>query len=223
MERPRQLSDLAGDRPATPRLRVYRSLAELNKEIDACTVCSGFVSPLGKTQGLVRGGLAPVMIVGQGPGNSEVARGRAFAGQSGTRLDQWLVACGAPQSAPRESVYLTSVIKCVCPKDALYKRMAHRCLPFLLSQITLVKPGLVITLGAKAYEALTFTTDSYREAIGNAYRSADHVFFTQFNHHFTLLPWPHPSGLNRALNDARTLQRLRASYAIVRPFLTDAA
>jgi uracil-DNA glycosylase family 4 len=172
---------------------------------------------------LNRGGLAPVMIVGEGPGRSEVKKQRAFAGQSGKRLDAWLVSCGAAASAPRRSVYLTSVIKCVCPQRGPYGDMANRCAPFLDAQIRLQKPALIITLGTRAYRALRFTHDQYHAAIGKPYRSSDYLIVTKFDHHVTLLPWPHPSGLNRLLNDSETLERVRASFPIVRRFFTDAA
>jgi uracil-DNA glycosylase len=101
--------------------------------------------------------------------------------------------------------------------------MADRCAPFLDAQIRLQKPALIITLGARAYHSLRFTHDPYHAAIGTPYRSADYLIVTKFDHHVTLLPWPHPSGLNRLLNDTDTLDRLRASFPLVRRFLTDAA
>src|ERR1051325_957428 len=97
---------------AARRIRVYTSLDELHAQIDQCRVCGDFVK-LRKPLGLKRGGIARVMIVGEGPGRSELKHGRAFAGGSGKTLDAWLIGAGAKATAPRKDIYVTSIIKCV--------------------------------------------------------------------------------------------------------------
>jgi uracil-DNA glycosylase family 4 len=206
---------------AGARIRVYASLDDLHAGIDQCRVCGDFVK-LRKPLGLKRGGVASVMIVGEGPGGSELKHGRAFAGGSGKTLDNWLVGCGAVASAPRKDIYITSIIKCVCPEKGPYQRMASECSDFLVAQISLVKPSLVISLGRRAYTNIQFGDDTYSHAIGRVYNSADFVLFTKFDHHFSFLPWPHPSGLNRQLNDSQVRRRVEASFGVVRAFLKNA-
>jgi uracil-DNA glycosylase family 4 len=204
------------------RVRLYSSLEELNAAIDACRTCES-LGPLAKPTRLARGGVAPVMVIGEAPGRVELKAKRAFAGLSGKRLDEWLVACGAPRSNPRRNVYLTSVIKCACPPRGPYRAMAKRCSTFLHEQVNLVKPSLIITLGDRAYTSLQLTDVSYGEAIGQTFQSADHMLLPPFDQDFEMLVWPHPSGLNRLLNEPDIQARLRASFAHVRPFLSTAA
>ncbi|MFS8086234.1 MAG: hypothetical protein ACMG6H_11445, partial [Acidobacteriota bacterium] len=58
-------------------------LEEIHREIDECRVCASVVRPFEKPIGLVRGGVSQIVIVGQEPGRTELAAGRAFAGMSG--------------------------------------------------------------------------------------------------------------------------------------------
>lgn len=162
------------------------------------------------------------MIVGQGPGNAEVERARPFAGISGTRLNHWLADCGADPEAPREHGHLTSVIKCAFAPfgERDFRHMALNCRAFFMRQFNLVQPRLIISLGAHAYEWLDVTGVSYAAAIGQPQNTADYVLVTDLGVHYTLLPWPHPSGRNRLLNEESVRERLRASFDFVRPFLS---
>ena len=201
-----------------PRPAAYSSLDDLHRDIDACRVCSSFVK-LTKPTRMLRGGMSRIMIVGEGPGRSELKLGRAFAGQSGKTLDRWLRACGASTASPRHGVYLTSVIKCQCAPSGPYREMAERCSVFLDAQIGIIKPQLIITLGLRAYLALRFSKEPYSRALGHRYESSEYLLFTRHDHHFTLIVWPHPSGLNRQLNDPATKNRLYGSFPLVAPFL----
>jgi DNA polymerase len=142
-------------------------LEELNYLIDKCTVCSTFVVPLRKPPpGMKRGVGRDIFIVGQAPGKTEVEKARAFSGGSGTRLDNWLVECGRPRANPRSGVYLTSVLKCPLNTKSDFKEMARRCRHFLDSQLEIIKPKLVITLGAESFEYLKIERGSYDSLIG---------------------------------------------------------
>lgn len=158
------------------------------------------------------------MIVGQGPGGAELKGTRAFAGQSGRTLDAWLVACGASKAAPRTGIYFTSVIKCVgAGRD--FEFMAARCIGFLHRQILTVRPELVITLGRKSFEALSASSDHYETALCKLVDTAQTLLVTPFGFHYSLLHWPHPSGLNRWLNSADNKERLRKSFEYVSRFI----
>lgn len=193
-------------------------LNELHARIDACWVCKEHVCLLKKPQGLRRGVVSSIMIVGQAPGNREFTSRSAFAGQSGTRLDKWLVKCGADPNNPRELVYCTSVVKCVSPNPTALRYMIHNCRHFLDDQISTIQPRLIITMGEVAYYSLALTRDKYADALCKIFKSEDYLLMTASGQSYKLLPWPHPSGLNRWLNDPHNSKLLEESFNHVRPY-----
>jgi uracil-DNA glycosylase family 4 len=200
----------SGERP--------EGLLRIHADVDACYVCEERVDEFQKPAALDRGTAGRIMIVGQGPGRAELQGLRAFAGQSGRTLERWLVECGANPAAPRAGIYFTSVIKCVS-HDKFFPMMAKNCRQFLQRQIAEVRPELLITLGKRACEALQVSDQLYDRALCEPQHTSDFVLVTPFGFHFNLLHWPHPSGLNRWLNDDENLRRLTASFDFVRPFL----
>ena len=200
------------------------ALAVLDGEINQCLQCREAVAGFVKPPPLFRGVIAPVMIVGQGPGQAEVALGRPFAGLAGRRLDGWLVQAGADRAAPRKHVYLTSLTKCTATElsSSDLAKMVRECRHFLATQIRLVRPQVLITLGKVAYDDLRFMPSEYNDAVCQPLRASDTVLVNEFDFDFTLLPWPHPSGLNRQLNDESLIARLEGSMAVVTPWLAQA-
>jgi uracil-DNA glycosylase family 4 len=197
-----------------------RLLFRLDAEIAACVRCAPLVGTLLRPSNPRRGSIgARVMIVGQGPGRTEVSKGDVFAGQAGKTLDRWLTNCGAPASEPRSRVYLTSLLKCVCPDQKHFDRMASQCINFLARQIGLIRPQLVITLGLPAYEALA-DGEPYGAALCTL-RENTSMLIPSWRRGFLHLVWPHPSGLNRWLNDPEHRKQLTDSFAHVRPFLLE--
>lgn len=194
-------------------------LEQLHQTIDACRKCEVSIPNLCKPVRMNRGTPGSVMIVGQGPGRKERAWGYAFAGQSGKRLDEWLRRC-RKRGAARDGVYLTSVVKCVKRSDDELKIMAKNCQPFLDQQISEIRPNLVITLGRLAFETLNFTPLQFADALCLSLETHEHVLLPPFGYHWTLLPWPHPSGLNRWLNKEENRQALEKSFQAVALFLT---
>jgi uracil-DNA glycosylase family 4 len=197
---------------------VQNPLDALHQTIDACRKCENSIPNLCKPIRMLRGTPGDVMIVGQGPGKQECAAGYAFAGQSGKRLDQWLRKCRRRGSA-RDGIYLTSVVKCVKRSDQELRIMVRNCRPFLEKQIALIRPKLIITLGRLAFETLNFSYMSYTDALCIPLETKEHVLLPRFGYHLTLLPWPHPSGLNRWLNEKRNRQALEKSFQTVATFL----
>ena len=191
------------------------SLEILNSRIDACEVCSGRVPGYQKPAPLRRGNLCKVMIVGQGPGNTELASGKAFSGQAGTRLDQWLVASGARETDPRRGIYLTSVVKCVTSALTPPLSMLHDCIGFLHDQIALLKPGLVISLGKVAYHALRVFEQDYETSLCTIADTRSVYLVPPFGCHYRLLVWPHPSGLNRWHNVPGNKAKLTSTFPLV--------
>ena len=196
-------------------------LAMVHRAIDSCSVCAAFAGPtFVKIVGLRRGGPAPIVIIGQGPGRKESENKQAFAGPAGTVLDRWLVASGADASNPRERLYLTSLIKCGCALTSEYWRMVGNCDHFLVSQLTLIRPSLVITLGRYAYEWIREDQLSYDRAVCANLQVGLNPLLARFDFAFEVLPWPHPSPANNAMLTRPDIQlRMRESFEIVRRHL----
>ena len=101
---------------------------------------------------------APLMLVGEQPGDQEDLRGRPFVGPAGQLLDRALAALGWP----RERLYLTNAVKHfgfeLRGRRRIHKTPAQRdaaaCLHWLEEEIALVRPGAVVALGATAARQL---------------------------------------------------------------------
>ena len=87
---------------------------------------------------------AQLMIIGEGPGEDEDKTGRPFVGRAGQLLDQILAAV----QIPRESVYIANMVKCRPPgnRNPEMDEIAA-CEHWLLEQIQLIRPQIIITLG----------------------------------------------------------------------------
>jgi DNA polymerase len=122
-----------------------------------CTAC-----PLWKTGTQTvfgeGGAHARIMFVGEQPGNDEDLAGKPFVGPAGKLLDKCLVEAGID----REEVYVTNAVKHFkwepSGKRRLHKKPSAReiaaCRPWLEAEISLLKPDLIICLGATAAQAL---------------------------------------------------------------------
>lgn len=131
-----------------------RGIRELEDEIRGCTRC-----PLHKARTNAVPGEGPVpcdvMVVGEAPGRNEDLQGRPFVGAAGRLLNSLLAKAGYP----RERVYITNVVKCRPPgnRDPSREEIAS-CRGYLLEQVRLVRPRVIIAVGRIAGEVL------YREA-----------------------------------------------------------
>jgi len=92
-----------------------------------------------------------IMFVGEGPGADEDAQGRPFVGKAGRLLTKMIEAMGYK----REEVYIANVVKCRPPanRKPLPEEM-EMCLPYLRRQIGLIKPKIIVGLGATAMDGL---------------------------------------------------------------------
>jgi DNA polymerase len=91
---------------------------------------------------------AGIMIVGEAPGRDEDIQGRPFVGRSGQLLDKILNACGFTRS---EHVFISNIVKCRPPANRMPTPVeAEICMPWLLKQIELIDPKIMILLGATA-------------------------------------------------------------------------
>lgn len=94
---------------------------------------------------------ARIMLVGEAPGEEEAKSGRPFVGNSGRLLNKYLDAAGIR----REDAYITNVLKVRPPANRTPRKSeVKEALPFLLRQIELIRPDVLICLGSIAVQAL---------------------------------------------------------------------
>lgn len=97
---------------------------------------------------------ADIFIIGEAPGREEDLTGRPFRGRSGELLDKIFSACGFNRA---EHLFIGNIIKCRPPDNRTpLPDEVTKCLPYLLRQIELINPTILILLGASA---LTFMID----------------------------------------------------------------
>ena len=90
---------------------------------------------------------AQLMFVGEGPGADEDAQGLPFVGRAGQLLNNMIGAMGLK----REEVYIANIVKCRPPQNRKPEPdEAHTCMPFLERQIEVVRPRVLVALGATA-------------------------------------------------------------------------
>lgn len=90
---------------------------------------------------------ARLMFVGEGPGADEDMQGLPFVGKAGQLLNNMITAMGLK----REQVYIANVVKCRPPQNRTPEPdEAHTCVPFLFRQIDVVRPQVLVALGATA-------------------------------------------------------------------------
>jgi len=130
--------------PPPDRVAAAATLADLEAGIQGCLAC-----PLGA--GRIRfvfgegSGASGLMFIGEGPGRDEDLKGRPFVGKAGELLDRMLAAIGLE----RGQVYIANVVKCRPPDNRTPTGPeAQRCLPYLRRQIELLRPRVIVTLGA---------------------------------------------------------------------------
>lgn len=109
---------------------------------------------------------AELMFIGEAPGAEEDATGRPFVGQAGRLLDKIIAAIGFK----REDVYITNVVKCRPPNNRKpTPDEMQACEPFLFNEIELIKPKIIVTLGATPLTCLLGTKEGITKTRGQFY------------------------------------------------------
>ena len=132
----------SGDKNA---LEEYRISICLCKECNLGETRKNFVYGTGDPN-------ADLMLVGEAPGKDEDLKGEPFVGRAGKLLDKILLAINKKRG---EGVYIANVLKCRPPnnRDPLPSEV-NKCEPYLLKQIKIVKPKLIVALGRIAGKTL---------------------------------------------------------------------
>ncbi len=128
------------------------SLENLKKVVSSCHLCQ-----LSKTKKNIVFGegnpKATLMFVGEAPGAMEDEQGRPFVGRAGQLLTKII---NNVLQLKREEVYIANIVKCRPPNNATPSlEIATTCKPYILKQIELIKPKIIVALGSVAYKYLT--------------------------------------------------------------------
>ena len=109
---------------------------------------------------------AELMFVGEGPGADEDAQGLPFVGRAGQLLNNMISAMGLK----REQVYIANIVKCRPPGNRTPERdECDTCSPFLMRQINVIRPKVIVALGATAAKNLLGMNDSMASMRGRFY------------------------------------------------------
>jgi uracil-DNA glycosylase len=128
-----------------------QALKIIREDIGDCTRCR--LHKQGRKQIVFGVGnpKADLMFIGEAPGADEDIQGEPFVGRAGQLLTNMIKAMGIR----REDVYIANIIKCRPPGNRTPERdECETCSPFLMRQIAVVKPKVVVALGAVAAKTL---------------------------------------------------------------------
>jgi DNA polymerase len=158
-------------------------LPALEREASTCTRC-----PLHETRTHIVFGEgdedAQLMIVGEGPGEEEDLTGRPFVGRSGRLLDKVLESGGIA----RNDVYIANMVKSRPPGNRNPKpEEIAACEPWLIGQIQLIRPQIIVTLGNVPTQHFVKTKDGITKTRGKWFEW----------HGIRVFPMFHPSYLLR--------------------------
>jgi uracil-DNA glycosylase len=144
-------------------------LASVQSRVAVCTKCSHLASSRTQTVFGVGNPDAEIMFVGEAPGADEDAQGEPFVGRAGQLLTKIIRAMGFA----REDVYIANILKCRpdTPAGSFGNRAPtpqemQTCRPYLLEQIGIIQPKVIVALGAVAVEGLLGTRGTMRELRG---------------------------------------------------------
>jgi len=162
--------------PVTPATHIaaldWPALREAVAECRACGLCETrrhTVFGVGHER-------AHWMVVGEAPGEQEDLQGEPFVGAAGQLLDSMLRALGLTRASdgeqgPERRVYIANTLKCRPPRNRNpeLEEMA-RCEPFLIRQIALVQPRLLLAMGRFAVQALLRSGEPVGRLRGKVHR-----------------------------------------------------
>lgn len=137
---------------------------------------------------------ARMMLVGEAPGAEEERLQRPFVGAAGKLLNKILAASGFQ----REEVYITNVVKCRPPQNRTpTKEEADLCFVYLIRQIELIQPSLIVCLGALATQYLVRPEARVSAVRGDVFTKGG----------IRIVPTYHPAALLRDVNKKKAVWR----------------
>jgi uracil-DNA glycosylase len=183
------VSAKAAETPGSSKTQIARmQWPELKAAVSSCTAC-GLRAGCKQTVFGVGDEKADWLLVGEAPGAEEDRLGEPFVGQAGKLLDNMLAALGLKRG---ENVYIANVLKCRPPGNRNPEPgEVATCSPYLVRQIELIQPKLILAMGRFAVQTLLNT-----DATIGSLRGAMHRY-----HGVPLVVTYHPAYLLRNLPD----------------------
>jgi len=167
-----------------PDLSLPNTLESLEKQAKECHLCA-----LSKSRQKVvfgEGSIhAELMFVGDAPSNSDDSAGKIFTGRSGDILTKMIENV---LGLTRAEVYITNVLKCrALDTQTPSPSHSHTCHPYLLKEIELIKPKIIVAFGETAYHCLTGDDSEIAHVHGTLHKDGE----------YTIVPTYHPNYLLR--------------------------
>jgi len=152
---------------------------------------------------------ADLLFVGEGPGAEEDRQGLPFVGRSGQLLDRLM---HEEMGLTRDTCYIANVVKCRPPDNRDPKPdEITACRPWLESQVDLIAPRVIITLGNFASKLLLDTSEGITKLRGRTYPYRDGV---------VVVPTFHPAAVLRG--GGEPMARMRSDLVRAKQVLTGA-
>ena len=180
------------------------TLPMVREEIGDCTRCK--LHKLGRRQIVFGVGNpnADLMFVGEAPGRDEDIQGEPFVGRAGQLLTKIIEAIGLH----RGDVYIANVIKCRPPENRNPEQdEVDTCEPFLVQQIDIIKPKVIVALGTFAARALLRTLDPISRLRGRIYEYRGAKLIPTFHPAYLLR---NPSSKREVWEDMKVVRKLLA-------------
>ena len=158
-----QVAARASDSPGSSAAQAWQLL---EKRVSACTDCDLHA---GRTRTVFGVGdrAADWLFIGEAPGFEEDRRGEPFVGRAGKLLDRMIAALGFDRSR----VYIANTVKCRPPENRNPRpEEIAACSGYLLKQIDLIRPRVIVALGGVAANALLNTETPVGKLRGRVYR-----------------------------------------------------
>jgi len=177
-----------------------QQLDELKQQVDNCNKCALSVTRTNTVFGEGNPN-AEIMFIGEGPGKDEDLTGRPFVGRAGELLTR-IIEKGI--NVPRSEVFIANIVKCRPSIDGHMKQdrppstqETEACCNYLLTQIEIINPKVIITLGNPATKFILKTQEGITKIRGH---------FGDFNG-IPVMPTYHPSYVIRNGGDKSPLRR----------------
>lgn len=156
-----------------------------------------------------------VMLVGQAPGQVEMADRRPFAGRAGRTLFRWLEGAGIDEAQARDAIYIAAITRCY-PGPSPSGRgdrvpspdEQSACAPWLEAELRIIRPVLLIPVGRLAIDRI-IGPRQLADVVGQSFQ-VEHEGGTS-----EAIPLPHPSGASSWPNQPGNRERLDRAIALL--------
>ena len=176
-------------REEVPWLGEWREFREKVLECTKCRLCEKRTQVVFGVGSLT----APLLFIGEGPGEKEDQQGEPFVGRSGQLLTKTLRKLGVK----RTQVYIANIVKCRPPGNRTPQHdEVLACMPYLQRQIRYIKPKIICTLGGPATQAML----NSKRGI-TSMRGRYHIF-----NNMKIFPTFHPAYILRNMNNMGILE-----------------